>query len=91
MEDHSKQMVLHVENVPIPYKFSVPNSIVEAVGNSKNRVYKDTRNSNMELLERFLQLRRNCPSNSFFHIRISTILVYSIFAIPYSLNYTIRC
>ena len=58
VEDHSKQMVLHVENVPIPYKFSVPNSIVEAVGNSKNRVYKDTRNSNMELLERFLQLKR---------------------------------
>ena len=48
VEDHSKEMVLHVENVPIPYKFSVSNSIVEVVGNSKNRVYKDTRNSNME-------------------------------------------
>ena len=40
--------MLHVENVPIPYKISVSNSIVEAVGNNKNRVYKDTRNSNME-------------------------------------------
>ena len=48
VEDDSKEMVLHVENVPILYKFSVSNSIVEAVGNSKNRVYKDTRNSNME-------------------------------------------
>ena len=47
VEDDSKEMVLHVENVPILYKFSVSNSIVEAVGNSKNRVYKDTRNSNM--------------------------------------------
>ena len=48
VEDHSKKMVLHVENVPIPYKFSTSNSVVEAVGNSKNRVYKDSRNSNME-------------------------------------------
>ena len=48
VEDHFKEMVLHVENVPIPYKISVSNSIVEAVGNNKNRVYKDTRNSNME-------------------------------------------
>ena len=48
VEDHSKEMVLHVENVPIPYKISVSNSIVEAVGNNKNRVYKDTTNSNME-------------------------------------------
>ena len=48
VEDHSKKMVLHAENVPIPYKFSASNSVVEAVGNSKNRVYKDNRNSNMK-------------------------------------------
>ena len=41
-------MVLDVENVPIPYQFSASNSVVQAVENSKNRVYKDTRNSNME-------------------------------------------
>ena len=35
VEDHSKKMVLHAENVPIPYKFSTSNSVVEAVGNSK--------------------------------------------------------
>ena len=48
VEDHSKEMLLHDENVPIPYQFSASNNVVEAVGNSKNRVYKDTRNSNME-------------------------------------------
>ena len=41
-------MVLHAENVPIPYKFLASNSVVEVVGNTKNRVYKDNRNSNME-------------------------------------------
>ena len=48
VEDHSKEMVLDVENVPIPYQFSASNSVVQAVENSKNRVYKDTTNSNME-------------------------------------------
>ena len=48
VEDHFKEMVLHAKNVLIPYQFSTSNNVVEAVGNSKNRVYKDTRNSNME-------------------------------------------
>ena len=48
VEDHFKKMVLHAKNVPITYKFSASDSVVETVGNSKSRVYKDTRNSNME-------------------------------------------
>ena len=48
VEDHSKTMMLHVENVVVPYKFSTSTNVVEVVGNNKNRVYKDARNSNME-------------------------------------------
>ena len=48
VEDHSKEMVLHAENDPIPFKFSTSNSVVEDVRNSKNRIHKDTSNSNIE-------------------------------------------
>ena len=50
-KDQLKEMMLHVENVFIPYKFSMGNSlVVEVAGNTttKNRLYKNTRNSNME-------------------------------------------